>query len=364
METIQYVGMDDHKEFIEVAVFKQFSRDPEIVKTLKNSKPTIKRFFEQLARNGEIIAGYEAGCMGFQLQRLIESFGHLCILIAPSKTARKPGDKIKTDKRDAIVIAKALRNQDYQPIYIPTKQDEEVREYLRARTDRKLDLTRTKQRVLKFFLRNGYRYPGDRYWTQKHLSWMKTLTFRSELQKETFEHHFTVLIAQEQHVQRMDQRIQEIATSGRYEKQVAQLRCFKGIDYLTALSLIVEIGDFRRFKSAEAFMAFLGLTPSEYSSGNTRRQGAITKAGNTHIRKLLIESSWHYRYTCPPSNRLQQRRNGQSEQIIHYADKALSRLQRKFTKMVYRGKPKQVAVTSVARELAGFIWGLMTTNYA
>lgn len=363
METIQYVGMDDHKDFIEVAVLTQLSKKPTITTRLKNQKNTIKRFFEKISGKGEIIAGYEAGCMGFQLQRHIESLGHVCLLMAPSKTARKPGDRVKTDKRDAIVIAKALRNQDYQAIYIPTKHDEEVREYLRARADRKLDLTRTKQRLLKFFLRNGYQYPGDRYWTQKHLNWMKELSFASELQKDTFENYFHVMQAQEQHVERMDQRIQAIAVSEKYAPQVAKLRCFKGIDYLTALTLVVEIGDFRRFHSAQAFMGFLGLTPSESSSGSKRRQGAITKAGNSHVRKLLVESSWHYRYKCPPSKRLQQRRLGQPEGVIQYADKALSRLQRKFIKMVYRSKPKQVAVTSVARELAGFIWGVMTENF-
>lgn len=364
MEIVQYVGMDDHKDFIEVAVFTRNSKDPEMMERLKNEQTTIKRFFKKISANGDIVAGYEAGCMGFQLQRLIESMGHLCIVMAPSKTARKPGDRIKTDKRDAIVIAKALRNQDYQPIYIPTKHDEEVREYLRARADRKLDLTRTKQRLLKFFLRNGYRYPSDRYWTQKHFTWMKTCEFPSEIQRETFENYFHVLQTQEQHIQRMDQRIQELAMSARYAQNVGKLRCLKGIDYLTALTLIVEVGDFHRFRSAQSFMGFLGLTPSEYSSGNKRRQGGITKAGNSHVRKLLVESSWHYRHRCAPSGRLQQRRIGQSEEVVHYADKALFRLQRKFSKMVYRSKPKQIAVTSVARELAGFIWGVMTENFA
>ena len=162
----------------------------------------------------------------------------------------------------------------------------------------------------------------------------------------------------------MDQRIQEIAMSAKYAQKGGTLRCLKGIDYLTALTLLVEIGDFHRFRSAQSFMGFLGLTPSEYSSGNKRRQGGITKAGNSHVRKLLVESSRHYRHRCAPSGRLQQRRMGQSEKVIHYADKALFRLQRKFSKMVYHSKPKQIVVTSVARELAGFIWGVMPENLA
>ena len=158
--------------------------------------------------------------------------------------------------------------------------------------------------------------------------------------------------------------MQELAMSSEYVEKVGKLRCFKGIDYLTALSFVVEISDYRRFISAEAFMGFLGVTPTEYSSGSHRSQGGITKTGNTHLRKLLIESSWHYRFKSMPSKALEARREGQSEETIVYAEKARNRLQSKFYKMIQRGKPKQVVVTSVARELAGFIWGVMTAHTA
>jgi transposase len=157
----------------------------------------------------------------------------------------------------------------------------------------------------------------------------------------------------------MDKRVEEIALRELYAPEVKKLRCFKGVDFLTALTLVVEVGDFKRFKSAEAFMAFLGLVPREYSSGGKRRQGGITKAGSTHVRRLLVESSWHYRYNASPSKKLMERRNGQPAEAIAYADRAMKRLQHKFFKLAMRGKTSQAAVTAVARELAGFVWGMM-----
>ena len=294
----------------------------------------------------------------------LESIGVLCVVIAPSKIARKPGDKVKTDRKDAILLAKTLRHGDYQPIYVPSRKDEQVREFLRAREDRKSDFTKNKQRLLKFFLRNGYRYEGKKNWTQKHRLWMQQIEFASPLQESTYQLYYTTLISQEQQLKRIDERVRELAMSSEYAERVGILRCFKGIDYLTAISFVVEISDYRRFKSAEAFMGFLGMTPKEYSSGNRRNQGGITKTGNSHLRKLLIESSWHYRYKSMPSKALEARRAGQSEPIIAYAEKARIRLQSKFNKMIYRGKPQQLVVTSVARELSGFIWGAMTAQIA
>lgn len=364
MEIMQYVGMDVHKEQIEIAVLHREGRTPELMTQIPNREASLRKFFTKLKENGDIITGYEAGSFGFELFRFLESIGVLCVVIAPSKIARKPGDKVKTDRRDAVLLAKTLRHGDYQPIYIPSRKDEQVREFLRAREDRKSDFTKTKQRLLKFFLRNGYRYEGKKNWTKKHREWMQQLDFASPLQESTYQLYYTTLISQEQQLKRIDERVRELAMSAEYAQRVGILRCFKGIDYLTALCFVVEISDYRRFSSAEAFMGFLGMTPSESSSGSRRKQGGITKTGNSHLRKLLIESSWHYRYKSTPSKALEARRTGQSETIIAYAEKARIRLQNKFNKMIYRGKAKQLVVTSVGRELAGFIWGAMTGNIA
>jgi len=364
MEIMQYVGMDVHKDQIEIAVFSKEGRTAELVTKTPNQESSLRKFFAKLQERGEVIAGYEAGCLGFDLFRTLESIGVLCVVIAPSKIARKPGDKVKTDRKDAILLAKVLRTGDYQPIYVPSRKDEQVREFLRAREDRKSDLTKTKQRLLKFFLRNGYRYEGKKNWTQKHRKWMQQIEFVSPLQESTYQLYHTTLVSQEQQLARIDERVREIAMNPEYTERVGVLRCFKGIDFLTALSFVVEISDYRRFMSAEAFMGFLGMTPKEHSSGTRRNQGGITKAGNSHLRKLLIESSWHYRYKSMPSKTLEARRTGQSEAIVAYAEKARIRLQYKFGKMIYQGKPKQLVVTGVARELSGFIWGAMTAHIA
>lgn len=162
----------------------------------------------------------------------------------------------------------------------------------------------------------------------------------------------------------MNNRIEKIALTDRYSMKVNSLRCFKGIDYLTALSFVCQIGDFQRFATAEAFMSYLGLVPGEHSSGDKRRQGGITKSGNPHLRMLVIEAAWYYRYRSSPGKGLKKRRTGQDISIISYADRALHRLQKKFTKLIFRGKSQQVAVTAVSRELSGFIWGMMTNNMA
>jgi transposase len=192
---------------------------------------------------------------------------------------------------------------------------------------------------------------------------MKELSFTHPFHRETFEQYYSLLGTLEEGLDRMDERIKEIATSAAYKERVAQLRCFKGIDFLTALALICEVGDFARFANAQSFMSYVGLVPSEYSSGGKRKQGGITKTGNTHLRNLLIESSWHYRYYGLPGIALKARRQGNSEIVIGYADRALRRLQIKHVRLVRGGKNTKTATTAVARELAGFVWGMMTKNY-
>jgi len=271
--------------------------------------------------------------------------------------------RIKTDRRDALLIARMLKNGEGEGIHIPTEDDEAARDLLRCRDDIKLDMTRSKQRLSKFLLRLGHRFEEKKAWSKAHREWMKGIAFAREPQRETFEQYYSALVSYEDRLARLDERIEEIARSPRYRERVNRLRCFKGIDYLTALALICEVGDFMRFGSAESFMAYLGLVPSENSSGGARRQGGITKAGNSHLRRLLIESSWHYRYRGPASAALNERRKGESEIVIEYADRALRRLQTKHCRLVRKGKNPKAATAAVARELAGFIWGMMTERY-
>lgn len=361
MKKVYYVGLDVHKETIEMAVYLNDAQGP-VEKHLNNDQARIIKELKKLQQNGEVIACYEAGCMGFTLHRAMSEAGIECRVLSPGHIPIKTGVRIKTDRRDARNLAKYLRTGEAEGIYIPSAEDEATRDYIRTRDDFRQDLKRAKQQLLKFFLRLGYRYEGTRYWTVKHVRWMKAIEFSQPLHRETFYTYFTRMRELEERLAIMDARIIEIAQGERYRTAVKMLRCFKGIDYLVALAFVCEVGNFKRFPSASSFMSYLGLIPQEHSSGETRRQGRITKSGNAHLRRLLVEAGWHYRYAAVPSKKLTARRIGNSIEIVAYADKALRRLQKKFAKMLLKGKTKNSAVIAVSRELAGFIWGAMTNK--
>jgi transposase len=364
MTRLQYVGLDVHKETIDIFAFSDDGSATVIEKRIVNSNSSITKTFKKLLEGGSVIACYEAGCMGFELQRKLRDMRVPCIVAAPGKVPRRPTERIKTDRRDARRLAEQLRAGTLEAIYIPTREHEAVRDYLRARDNLRLELAKMKQRLHTFLLRHGYVFDSTCYWTAKHERWLRSLQFNTPILKETFDGYYYRIGELKGHLQLMDRRIEEIALSELYAEKVQKLRCLKGIDYLTALSLVCEVGDFRRFTHAETFMAFLGLIPREWSSGDKRKQGGITKSGNTHLRRLLIQSSWHYRYKSPPSKRLVERWHGQSAEITSYAQRAMKRLQIKFFRLVMKGKSSQVAVTAVARELAGFIWGMMVGQTA
>jgi len=359
MVRLYYVGMDVHKETIDVLIFRDPGRQPYLERRIPNREQTVRKLFGKLLSHGSVIACYEAGCMGFELQRLLEGMGITSIVTAPGKVPRRTTDRVKTDRRDARRLAEQLRAGTLEAIHIPSREDEAVRDYLRAREDVRGEQVKAKQRLQKYLLRHGYVYESVRYWTLRHDRWLRGLEFDKPLLKETFDQYYYRIQELREQLRCMDKRIEEIALSEEYACRVKKLRCLKGIDYMTALSIVCEVGDFKRFGHAESFMSFLGLVPQERSSGEKRRQGGITKSGNTHIRKLLIESSWHYRYKSLPSKRLTERRRGQPSEIIAYADRAMRRLQGKYFHLLLKGKRPQVAVTAVARELAGFVWGLM-----
>lgn len=364
MKIVYYVGLDVHKDSVRMAVLKGTEKQTVFEATLKNDIPKIVKTVAEYRKKGAVVAGYEAGCMGYTLQRSLSAAKLDCRVIAPNKVARQGSEKIKTDARDAILIARMLKNNEGESIYIPTADDEAARDLLRCREDLKTELHRTRQQLAKLLLRLGLVYDSEkRPWTKAHRDWMLDLAFRHEFQKEAFDQYYSHMQELENRLERIEAKIVTIAGSAPYREPVARLRCFKGIDHLTALALVCEVGDFRRFHSAASFMAYLGLVPSERSSGTKRRQGGITKTGNVHLRKLLIESSWHYRYRGAASAALNARRLGMDEAVIAYADKALHRLQSKFARLVFRGKSSKTAVAATARELAGFIWGAMTESY-
>ena len=309
-----------------------------------------------------IECGYEAGCLGYSLYNQLTGAGIKCVILAPTTMLTEQGVRIKTDKRDAKLIATCLSYGGYHPVYIPTAEDDSVKEYLRMRDDHKLELKRHKQRLNSFCIRHGYHYPGTK-WTIKHIQWLKKLELTA-MYRETLEEYMATYEELEAKIERYDKRIEEIASQKEYQEKVRKLVCFLGIRTHTALSLIVETGDFHRFAKGNIYGAYLGLAPGEHSSSDHIGRLGITKAGNQHLRLLLIEAASGI---CKgavghKSKELRSRQNGNSAEVIAYADKANTRLRSKYYKLIRHGKKRNVAVAAVARELSCFIWGMMTDN--
>ena len=309
-----------------------------------------------------IECGYEAGCLGYTLYHQLTNAGIECVILAPTTMLTQQGQRIKTDKRDARLIAQCLCYGGYHPVYIPTGEDDSVKEYLRMRDDHKLALKKLKQQINAYVLRHGHQYTGTK-WTIKHVTWLKKLDF-DPMYRETLNEYMASYEEQEAKIERFDKRIEEIAAEARYQENAKKLGCLLGIRTHTALSLIVETGDFKRFAKGNTYAAFLGLAPGEHSSSKNVNRLGISKAGNAHLRWLLIESA---KALCKgvvgyKSKALRARQSGQSAEVIAYADKANTRLRSKYYRMIRHGKKNNVAVAAVARELACFIWGMMTGN--
>lgn len=363
-----YVGMDVHKENFSLCCYTREDERALHAQNIAADYRLVLKYLEAMHRvygeGTEFVCGYEAGCLGYTLYRDLTAHKVNCKILAPSTMPSVPGKKrIKTDKRDAENIAKCLANRTYSPVHVPTREDEEIKEFIRMRDDHNQALKRTKQQLLAFCLRQGLRYDGGDNWTQKHLHWLRTLDLKG-VYREILDEYILTYDKLKETVDRLDQRISELAEDKRYQEPVHKLRCFLGIETHTALSLIVEVSDFNRFSSAEKFASFLGLVPGEHTSSNSQNRLGITKAGNSHLRRLLTEAAHCFGRgkVGNKSEKLKKRQAGNSPAVIRYADRANERLRRKFYKMVFAGKKYNVAATAVARELACFVWGMMTDH--
>jgi len=371
MNSILYIGMDVHKENYTLCCYSIEEDEQKYKQTVSPDYKMVLKYLEQLRKRFpnevEFVCGYEAGCLGYTLYHQLTDHGVRCVILAPTTMAITNKNRVKTDKRDAGNIARSLAFHTYSEVHIPTAQDEAVKEYIRMRDDQKKALKIIKQQILALALRQGYRFvEGKNYWTEKHVKWLKSLDMGGVLQESLDEYLVTYDYLTDK-IERLDRRIEELAVNERYADCVKKLCCLIGVKTLTALAVIVEIGDFKRFQSADKIAAYLGLTPSEDSSGGKQSRGGITKAGNSHVRRLLVEASQSYTRGAVghKSKDLKRRQNGNSPQVIAYADKANERLRRKFYRMTLTNKSnRDVAATAIARELACFMWGLMTDNIA
>jgi transposase len=292
------------------------------------------------------------------LARRLIHLGVECVVIAPTKTERKPGEKIKTDRRDAQKLAKLFRNGDLTTVRVPPASDEAVRDVCRARTDAVDDVKRAKQRLLSFLLRNGYNYQDGTNWTQKHMNYLRHLVLPDAVQKIVLEEYVQGVDAGVERVARLETRMRELLEEWEWKPVVVALMAMKGFQLVAAMITISELGDLTRFAHPRQLMAFLGLVPSEDSSGNRRRQGAITKCGNSHARWLLIESAQAYRNSPKVSAGLSQRQEGQPGPIKELSWRAQNRLHRRYIKLKARGKQENKVKVAVARELCAFVWEL------
>jgi transposase len=353
------VAFDQHAATTVAAVLLPGQRTPAL-HSLTSDSPTILRFVRRL-RTTAVHCCYEAGPCGFELQRALTAAGVACEVIAPALIPRRPGDRVKTDRRDATQLAVLYRAGALTPIHIPTEQEEAARDLLRCREDIRVDLLRARHRLSKFLLRHGRRFTATKKaWTKRHAAWLQTQQWPLAALAQTHRAYVRAVEEAVGRLQAVEAELRDLLTIEPLRTRVERLRCFRGIDDLTALTIAAELGDARRFPSAPRLMAFTGLVPSEYSSGATRARGRITKTGNAHVRRVLVESAWHYRHHPFLGRALRLRQRGAPAPVIDQAWHAQHRLHRRYRRLAARGKTKQHIVTAVARELTGFLWAALT----
>jgi transposase len=302
---------------------------------------------------------YEAGPTGFGLYRDLVAGGIDCSVVAPGLVPQRPGDRIKTDPRDARKLARLHAGGLLEPIHVPSPELEAARDLVRAREDARLDRMRDRHRLSKFCLRHERPLPGLS-WGVARRKWLSEQRFPFPAQQLSFDTYVHALDLVDARIGALERAIAETAEQEQWRTLVARLRCLRGVDTLTALAIVAEIGDFDRFRTAEEFMAFVGLVPSERSSGEQRRQGSITKVGNAHVRRLLVEAAWHARRRPTVGYELARRQRGQDAAVVERAWRCQQRLYSRWLRMAGRGKPHQKIVVACARELAGFVWAIAT----
>jgi transposase len=354
-----YVGIDAHKKDLFIAMLTGTQVAP-VTWTVPNEPNAVRRLVRKLEREapGPVHACYEAGPCGYALQRRMTTPRVSCQVIAPALVPRKPGERVKTNRRDAQKLAQLLRAGLLTDVRPPTPAEEAVRDLCRARDDAREDLQRCRHRLGKLLLRRGLHYRG-RNWTRAHRQWMATLAWTQGAERVVVEDYLLAIDQVEARLTELDVRLTAIAQAEPYREPVGWLRCFRGIDTLTAIVILAELHDFRRFQAPRALMAYLGLVPGEDSTGEKHRRGRITRTGNRVVRRLLVETAWHYQHRPAVGVGLARRRNGQPGRVIAIADKAQQRLCRRFRTLAAHHKPAPKIVVAIARELAGFLWAAL-----
>lgn len=365
MTSIHYVGLDVHTTNYTICCYSivddRFFAEVQVKPDYREILKYLNRIRSIHGKDCRLLCGYEAGCLGYSLYHQLTCHGEECVILAPSTMPSLNGKQQKTDRRDARNIAKCLAYHAYSPVHIPTELDEAVKDYIRMRDDTNNALKTVKQQIIAYCTRHGKFFDGKTYWTKRHLDWLHKIDIGNAIMNEVLQEYMIRYYQLNEKVDLYNARIEEFSKIPEYAEPAAKLQCFTGIKVHTAMAFLAEIGDFRRFKTAEQFAAYLGLVPGEHSSGEKLQRGGITKAGNSHLRRLLTESAQCFSKgsISKKSAALKARQKGNSSETIAYADKANERLRRRFHKLATHKKHNVVKI-AIARELACFIWGMMT----
>jgi Transposase and inactivated derivatives len=355
-ERTRFVGLDVHKATIAVAVAGAFG-DPEDHGQIANDPGAVRKLLTRLGDGGAPLSlAYEAGPTGYALYRQVTAMGIECLVVAPSLIPVRPGDRVKTDRRDAAKLARLLRSGDLTRVWVPDEAGEALRDLVRARDDAKADQLRAKHRLSKFLLRRAVHPPvGVRAWSRAHEAWLAKVSFVQVADQVVFEDYRSVVAAATERVKRLEGALQRLATESPQAQLIAALQAIRGIGFLSAVTIAAEAGDLRRFPTARQFMAYVGLVPSEYSSGSSRQRGRITKTGDRLIRHVLGQAAHNARYRPNVSSSLRARQRLVPREVVELDRRAQARLHHRYRNLVARiGVNK--TVIAVARELAGFVW--------
>lgn len=360
--TTRWVALDVHAESIAVAVAE---KDGSIrsLGNIPNRMESLRKLVKKLGPTRNLRACYEAGPTGYVVYWQLTELGVECEVVAPTLVPTKPGDRVKTDRRDAEKLARCYRSGDLTPVWVPDDAHEALRDLVRAREAAKKDQLRARHRLSKFLLRRGIRPPEKmRAWTERHLKWVKGLRFEQMAQEATRIDYVGEIDHALDRIARLEKAIDEAieAAPEKMRSVIAALQAMRGIAKMTAATIVTEVGELSRFTHPSQLMGYSGLVPREHSSGGSTQRGAITKTGNAHLRRVIVEAAWAYQHRPSLYAELRRRQQGLDEETKAIAMKAQHRLSGRYRKLVARGKSKSLAVTAVARELLGFIWAIGT----
>ena len=355
-----YIGLDVHKDSIAVAyVAQEHGAEVIYLGAIGTRQCDIDQLIRKMqSKAPHLIFVYEAGPCGYWLYRYFTKKGYDCWVVAPSLVPKKAGDRVKTDRRDAMQLARLVRSGDLTVVYVPKVEDEAIRDLTRAREDTLSDLKDAKFRLKAFLLRHDIRYTGRANCSPAHLRWLSEVVCPTPAQQIVFQEYVRAVNEHTDRLQRLEQELQDHVKSWRLNPVVETLQALRGVQFTVAVTTVAELGDLTRFDNPRQLMKFLGLIPSEYSSGERRRQGTITKAGNTHARRALVEGAWAYRYPAKVSRHLQLRLETQPKVIQDISWKAQVRLCKRYRRLVAKGKHANVVTVAIARELVGFMWAI------